>query len=201
MRVWDIHPKHLCRKHLLAEHRELHGLWNILTKHKGAGGYSHHPETLRWVGKEMEIIKHLYTKVDANKLDYRPTEKQRSTLELLQYLGHFAKMSTTAYIAGSQDVYMELLKNVELVTYENFLAKMDEQIKFVKEAIGALSEDDMKRESTIWGNTSTLAMQLLGVLKNAVAYKMQLFLYIKASGNSSIGTSNVWAGKDPVTKE
>jgi hypothetical protein len=55
MRVWDIHPKHLCRKHLLAEHRELHGLWNILTKHKGKGGYSHHPETLRWVGKQKAL--------------------------------------------------------------------------------------------------------------------------------------------------
>jgi hypothetical protein len=51
MRVWDIDPKYLCRKHLLAEHRELHGLWNILTKHGGSGGYSRHPETLRWVGK------------------------------------------------------------------------------------------------------------------------------------------------------
>ncbi|MDP1760417.1 MAG: pyrimidine dimer DNA glycosylase/endonuclease V [Candidatus Woesebacteria bacterium] len=51
MRVWDIHPKHLCRKHLLGEHRELHGLWNILTKHGGEGGYSKHPETKRWVGK------------------------------------------------------------------------------------------------------------------------------------------------------
>ena len=55
MRVWDIHPKHLCRKHLLAEHRELHGLWNILTKHKGKGGYSRHPETLRWVGKQKAL--------------------------------------------------------------------------------------------------------------------------------------------------
>jgi hypothetical protein len=45
----------LCRKHLLAEHRELHGLWNILTKHKGKGGYSHHPETLRWVGKQKAL--------------------------------------------------------------------------------------------------------------------------------------------------
>jgi len=56
MRVWDIHPKHLCRKHLLAEHRELHGLWNILTKHKGRGGYSRHPETLRWVGKQKALF-------------------------------------------------------------------------------------------------------------------------------------------------
>ena len=55
MRVWDIHPKHLCRKHLLAEHRELHGLWNILTKHGGKGGYSKHPETLRWVGKQKAL--------------------------------------------------------------------------------------------------------------------------------------------------
>ncbi|MCM8795015.1 MAG: pyrimidine dimer DNA glycosylase/endonuclease V [Candidatus Omnitrophica bacterium] len=55
MRVWDIQPKLLCRKHLLAEHRELHGLWNILTKHGGKGGYSRHPETLRWVGKTKAL--------------------------------------------------------------------------------------------------------------------------------------------------
>ncbi len=57
MRIWDIHPKYLCRKHLLAEHRELHGLWNILTKHQGQGGYSRHPETLRWIGKERALFK------------------------------------------------------------------------------------------------------------------------------------------------
>lgn len=55
MRVWDIEPKYLCRKHLLAEHRELHGLWNILIKHNGVGGYSRHPETLRWAGKEKAL--------------------------------------------------------------------------------------------------------------------------------------------------
>ena len=55
MRVWDVSPKILCRKHLLGEHRELHGLWNILTKHMGVGGYSRHPETLRWVGKTKAL--------------------------------------------------------------------------------------------------------------------------------------------------
>jgi hypothetical protein len=55
MRIWDLSPKYLCRKHLLAEHRELHGLWNILTKHGGRGGYSRHPETLRWVGKTRAL--------------------------------------------------------------------------------------------------------------------------------------------------
>lgn len=57
MRIWDIDPELLCRNHLLAEHRELHGLWNILTKHGGMGGYSRHPETLRWVGKEKALYR------------------------------------------------------------------------------------------------------------------------------------------------
>jgi len=48
MRIWDIHPGYLNRQSLLGEHRELHGLVNILTQ--GKKGYSRHPETLRWVG-------------------------------------------------------------------------------------------------------------------------------------------------------
>jgi len=49
MRIWDIEPKYLCRKHLLGEHRELHAIWIIITKNKK--GYRHHPETKRWVGR------------------------------------------------------------------------------------------------------------------------------------------------------
>lgn len=57
MRIWDIEPKFLCQKHLLGEHRELHGLWNILTIHRGQGGYSKHPETKRWQGKLAALYK------------------------------------------------------------------------------------------------------------------------------------------------
>lgn len=49
MRIWDVPPARLCRQHLLGEHRELHGLWNILTQ--GKIGYRQHPETRRWEGK------------------------------------------------------------------------------------------------------------------------------------------------------
>ena len=49
MRIWDLRPERLCRQHLLGEHRELHGIWSVLTQKKK--GYSKHPETLRWRGK------------------------------------------------------------------------------------------------------------------------------------------------------
>jgi hypothetical protein len=54
LRIWDVDPALLCRKHLLGEHRELHGLWNILLHKKR--GYSEHPETKRWVGKQAALF-------------------------------------------------------------------------------------------------------------------------------------------------
>ena len=54
MRIWDVDPAILCRSHLLGEHRELHGLWNILVHNKR--GYSQHPETKRWVGKQAALF-------------------------------------------------------------------------------------------------------------------------------------------------
>lgn len=48
MRIWDVSPGYLNRQSLLGEHRELHGLASILIN--GKTGYSHHPETVRWVG-------------------------------------------------------------------------------------------------------------------------------------------------------
>ncbi|UCB56850.1 MAG: pyrimidine dimer DNA glycosylase [Candidatus Omnitrophota bacterium] len=69
MRIWDIHPKKLCRNHLLGEHRELHGIWAILTKHKK--GYAHHPETKRWRGKLKALyLRHQALAVEMNKRRY-----------------------------------------------------------------------------------------------------------------------------------
>lgn len=54
MRIWDVSPGYLNRQSLLGEHRELHGLYNILTE--GKKGYSSHPETRRWVGAAGGLV-------------------------------------------------------------------------------------------------------------------------------------------------
>src|SRR4030095_673551 len=46
MRVWDLPAGYLNRQSLLGEHREVDGIYSILTN--GKAGYSQHPETLRW---------------------------------------------------------------------------------------------------------------------------------------------------------
>jgi hypothetical protein len=49
LRVWDIDPRKLCRRHLLAQHNEIHGIWSIIVNERR--GYAHHPETNRWRGR------------------------------------------------------------------------------------------------------------------------------------------------------
>ncbi len=46
MRIWDVPCRELDDIGLLAEHRELHGLWSVIVEWKK--GYARHPETLRW---------------------------------------------------------------------------------------------------------------------------------------------------------
>jgi hypothetical protein len=47
-RIWDLPCSELDDVGLLAEHRELHGVWTVIVC--GKAGYSRHPETLRWRG-------------------------------------------------------------------------------------------------------------------------------------------------------
>jgi len=70
VRIWDVPPQALCRQHLLGEHRELHGLWNVLTQ--GKQGYSRHPETLRWVGRTKALwLRHEALVAEMERRGYR----------------------------------------------------------------------------------------------------------------------------------
>src|SRR5215471_2195426 len=52
---------------------------------------------------EVRILLHLAEKVDARSLDYRPTPKQRSTIEWLRYLSIMGPALATAAKTGTFD--------------------------------------------------------------------------------------------------
>ncbi len=151
--------------------------------------------------KELDIIRHLGTKVDAAMLEYKPTEKQRTMLELMNYLGHIFNTGTALVIEGSSKNYQEITKDIPEVTLSNFDLVMQMQSKNVMEKIEALSDESLAEEVEIFGNKDTRAMHIYGISKWAVAYKMQFFLYIKACGKHDINTSNLWRGVDSAPKE
>ena len=82
---------------------------------------------------EIRIIKHLYGKVTPEMLSYRPTEKQRSMLELLQYLSHFAKLETDAIYQGKAIAnFQDAMKEAYQMPADDFVATMDSQAEELK---------------------------------------------------------------------
>jgi hypothetical protein len=154
------------------------------------------------ITNEFRIIKHLAGKIPAGTDGYKPTEGQRTTLELLQYLSAIFANATHVIFEGNTDAYKTSPLKGDDTTVENFAQKMDEQLALWNTMMEKFTDADMETVINIYGmGDKTRAVYLVdNLLKWAAAYKMQLFLYIKSSGNSSIGTSNLWGGMDMPVK-
>src|SRR5678810_770091 len=57
-------------------------------------------EVIAQLQKEVRILLHLASKIERSQLDYRPTPKQRSTIELLRYL---VNMGCLLYTSDAAD--------------------------------------------------------------------------------------------------
>ncbi|MGB8028016.1 MAG: pyrimidine dimer DNA glycosylase/endonuclease V [Nitrososphaeraceae archaeon] len=102
MRIWDIPANKLCTKHVLGDHCELHGLWNILTQNKS--GYSRHPETLRWKGKLAALyLRHEELVAEMKKRNYQ----HKSDLNRVFATGR----SIQEKFVDSYDEQLEILKD------------------------------------------------------------------------------------------
>jgi len=145
--------------------------------------------------KELEIIKHLAGKVRPEQLSFKPTEKQRTLGELMQYMSYVYIALVEGAVKNDQSAYMKYYNIAVMPTLENFASLIDAEMIKIKELVIPLTEEDMGVEVDIWVKR-TVAMHLLSALQNVTAYKMQMFLYMKQSGSDDINTMNLWVGMD-----
>lgn len=151
---------------------------------------------------EVGVIKHLFDKIPEGGLEYKPTEKQRTTMELLQYLASTPATAIKVLKTGDQALWAEATSVSSAVTVENFKEMMDMQAKSISETLTSMSDEELNEEYEMWGEIMPKSGWVLNLtLKLFVAYKTQLFLYIKSAGNHDINTSNLWRGKDQVMNQ
>ena len=149
--------------------------------------------------KELGIIKHLAEKIPEGGHDHKPTEKQRTTLELLQYMSINGIGTMSAIMDGNPAAFGPLRERSKAVTPENFSQAIDTQETEMKALFESFTDELLDEEITLFGVTASRAIFILELLKTMTGYKMQLFLYAKAAGNEAIGTPNLWAGIDAPT--
>jgi hypothetical protein len=156
-------------------------------------------ELIEQLQHEVRILLHLAGKVDRSQRDYRPTPKQRSTLELLQYLSFMGPEVLKAGVAGGFDPPSWTIaeKAAAARDFDQTLTAIAAQKQGYADTIGPLTDADLRREVEMFGQKATLGSWLVStVLCGYAAYRTQLFVYLKACGRQELNTMNLWVGVD-----
>jgi hypothetical protein len=156
-------------------------------------------EVLAQLQKEVQILRHLASKIDRNQLDYRPTAKQRSTIELLRYLVAMGPSLTRSIKAGAFDVehWQAQTAAAEKASFDQVLELIEQQKGEYASLLGGWSEADFRGEIEMFGRKASRAAFLLElVLAGCAAYRTQLFCYLKSCGRDELNTMNLWQGQD-----
>jgi hypothetical protein len=157
-------------------------------------------ELLDALQKEVRILVHLAGKVDPATADYRPTPKQRSTLELLRYLTNMGPELLKAAKTGGFDVpsWQAAIKAAEARDFAQTVAVLKNQGDQYAQLLGDMSDADFRAEMTGFDGKPVSKGKFIVdlVLAGHAAYRTQLFLYLKSNGRDELSTYNLWQGID-----
>ncbi len=157
-------------------------------------------ELIKALQNEVRILVHLAGKVDRKVLDYRPTPKQRSTLELLQYLVTMGPMLVRSIKAGAFDreAFGAATAEAKAMNFDQALGAIQKQSSTYAELLSGWSDADFRDEIDLFGSGKASRGSVLVhlVLGGHAAYRTQLFLYLKANGREELSTMNLWGGVD-----
>ena len=149
---------------------------------------------------EARLVVHLTSKVAPAQLDYRPSASQRSTLDLIRYISMMGPTIIRWSLANTGD--FEIWSKAEAVSKERTFEQARDAIAAQRieyaELLGELTDEDFRAEVTDFDGNKTSRGAFLAnlVLGGCAAYRMQLFLYLKASSAPTINSANLWSGMD-----
>ncbi len=156
-------------------------------------------ELIAALQNEVRILVHLTGKVDKSMLDYRPTPKQRSILELLQYMTIMGPNLVTFTKAGTFDVavWNSAEAAAKAMNFDQAVGAIEKQSGEYARLLSGWTDADFRGEVDFFGKKSSRGSHLVFlVLGGYAAYRTQLFLYLKACGREELSTMNLWGGAD-----
>ena len=151
--------------------------------------------------QEYKIIKQLVSKLPEGSADYRISEGQRSTIELLRYL---TLMGPGTVHAANDNGFSWLAENApagEKLTLSEIPAHLDGAMAEINALFDGMSDEDFaNRKVSVegMGDWTVKSWLLNTTCKFMPAYKLMLFHHAKAAGNSKLGTWDAWMDNGEV---
>lgn len=156
-------------------------------------------ELIAALQKEVGILVHLAEKLDPMSADYRPTPKQRSSLELLRYLTAMGPALVQAAKVGQFDPadWQARLEKANTLDVSGVIAALKEQKQTYAALVGEMPDEEFRKPFELFGTSGSKGAFIVNmVLGGCAAYRTQLFLYLKSCGREELSTLNLWQGVD-----
>src|SRR6476646_5777022 len=114
-------------------------------------------ELITSLQNEVRILLHLASKVDRNQLDYRPTPKQRSTIELLRYLTIMGPSLIPAIKTGTFDgaAFGAAQAAANAMNFDQVLAAIEKQGSGYAQQLAGFSDAELRGEVEMFGRKSS----------------------------------------------
>jgi hypothetical protein len=147
--------------------------------------------------REIFLLKQLAGFIEERDLDFRPADKMRSTLELMQYLSGIGATMLRWFIKNdlNPEEWAKIREQRKLVTLDNFKQKLDEQLEQIVMYMDLINEEDLNTKEVELPSKEKMILGTAIInapIKWLAAYRLQLFTYLKMNGRSDISTREAW---------
>ena len=144
---------------------------------------------------ETEICIALFGTMPAGGLEYRPTPGQRNMMDLLRYLSKGPRNGVLRVLAGDWNATPPAMEMAKDMPPSDFVAHMRLQAEEVTRALSTANPEDLLHGTMAfpWGETMSKGEALVTYpYRWLTGYRMQLFLYLKAAGATTLATPDLW---------
>lgn len=152
------------------------------------------------ISKQFAVLKHLHTKVTEDNVGHKFSEPQRDIKDLMIYLGYSLERQIKNFVKGGEWDNATFADMAELSAQFDRKTRdtvLDNALANIIIMINGLTEEQCTETITMFGETAPRFEYITNhVLITLGAYKMQLFLQLKASGLAYLNTMNLWAAMD-----
>lgn len=147
--------------------------------------------------REIFLIKQLAPFIEEKDLDFRPAEKMRSTLELMQYLSGVGATMLRWFLKNdlTPEEWVKIREHRKTLTRENFKERLDQQMEEILVYMNSITEDDLNKLEVELPSKEKMVLGTAIInapIKWLAAYRYQLFTYLKMNGRPELSTKEAW---------
>ena len=147
--------------------------------------------------REIFLLKQLAPFIEERDLDFRPAEKMRSTLELMQYVSGVGATMMRWFVINdlTPEEWVKIREHRKTLTRENFKERLDQQMEDILKYMNMITEEDMNTKEVELPSKEKMVLGTAIInapIKWLAAYRYQLFTYLKMNGKPDLSTKEAW---------